>query len=281
VITARTRVYGLIGHPVRHSLSPAMYNELFDRYGIDAVYLAFDVPPARAERVADAIRTLDLVGVNLTVPFKEQVLPQLDDMTVAAEEAGAVNVVIHNGGALRGYNTDGEGLIRYLELQGLSLGGLRAVVLGAGGAGRAVASALLERGAASVAILNRTLSRAVVARGALERRFGHHELSALPLRPETFAQAAAGAHLVVNCTSGDGARAVSALDPAVLSPGATWVDINYWMPDPPQQAACAALGLHFHTGLGMLVHQASLAFELFTGHPVEVPVLEAIIRERG
>ncbi|RME28554.1 MAG: shikimate dehydrogenase, partial [Deltaproteobacteria bacterium] len=109
MISARTRVFGLVGHPVRHSLSPAMYNELFQRYGLDAVYVAFDVDPTRAEAVADAVRTLGLVGVNLTVPFKERVLPALDHMTVAAEEAGAVNVVIHVGGTLTGYNTDGEG----------------------------------------------------------------------------------------------------------------------------------------------------------------------------
>jgi shikimate dehydrogenase len=278
VISARTRVYGLIGHPVRHSLSPAMYNELFERYGLDAVYLAFDVDPDRAERVADAVRTLDLVGVNLTVPFKERVLPELDQATVAAEEAGAVNVLIQQDGALKGYNTDGEGLVRYLGQVGLDMAGRRAVILGAGGTGRAVASALLDRDAAGVVILNRTLSRAHLAVTALERRFGHVDLRAGPLSAAAFADVAPQADLVVNCTAGDGARVVATLDPHALRPGATWVDVNYWMDEPPLRQACRDHGVSFHTGLGMLVHQAALAFELFTGHPVEAPVLEEILR---
>lgn len=280
MISARTRVFGLIGHPVRHSLSPAMYNELFRRYGLDAVYVAFDVSPERAEDVAAAVRTLDLVGVNLTVPFKELVLPELDHMTVAAEEAGAVNVVVHVGGTLTGYNTDGEGLVRYLESQDRPVGGARAVILGAGGTGRAVASALLDRGATRVVLLNRTLSRAIRAVGALQRRFGHVDLEARPLTEVAFADAAAQADLVVNCTAGGGADVIAGLDPTALRPGSTWVDVNYWMHGPPLQAACVEHGLHFHTGLGMLVHQGALAFELFTGHPVEAPVLEAIIRDR-
>ncbi len=278
MIGARTRLYGLIGHPVRHSLSPAMYNELFQRYGQDAVYLAFDVDPGRAGRVAEAVRTLDLAGVNLTVPFKEAVLPELDRMTVAAEEAGAVNVLTQKGGVLMGFNTDGEGLVRHLEEHGVPIEGRRALILGAGGTGRAVASALLDRDAAGVVLLNRTVQRAEAAVGALSRRFGHVLLDAAPLSPAAFASYAPQADLVVHCTAGGGAELVASLDPSLLPGSATWIDVNYWMPDPPQQAACDALGIRFHTGLGMLVHQAALAFELFTGNPVEAEDLARILK---
>lgn len=278
MIGARTRLYGLIGHPVRHSLSPAMYNELFQRYQQDAVYLAFDVDPARAGAVAEAVRTLDLAGVNLTVPFKERVLPDLDRMTVAAEEAGAVNVLVQKGGLLMGFNTDGEGLVRYLEEQGVPIEGRRALILGAGGTGRAVASALLDREAAGVVLLNRTLARAENAVAMLARRFGHHELQAAPLDGEGFARFAPRADLIVHCTAGEGAQRVAALPASALKPGAAWVDVNYWMPDPPLREACARAGVAFHTGLGMLVHQAALAFELFTGNPVEAEDLARILR---
>ena len=117
-VSGATRVYGLIGHPVRHSLSPGMYNTLFARFDIDAVYVAMDVHPADAHKVADAVRALNVVGVNLTVPFKEAVIPHLDRLTVAAEEAGAVNVVTAVDGTLTGYNTDGEGFIRSLAEEG-------------------------------------------------------------------------------------------------------------------------------------------------------------------
>jgi len=241
-----------------------MYNTLFDRFGIDAVYVALDVHPDDADQVVDAIRVLDLVGVNLTVPFKERIMPHLDRHTVAAQEAGSVNVVTAVDGTLTGYNTDGEGFIRSLaEEGGPDIPGLSVVVLGAGGAARAVASTLIDRGAGQIQMLNRTQARAEAAAAALPG-----DIIVGPLTPERFAVAAAGAQLVVNCTSGPAAASILALDPTVLADGASWVDINYWMPDPPLQAACVAAGVRFHDGLGMLAHQGALAFELFTGHPV-------------
>ncbi len=263
-VTGATRVYGLIGHPVRHSLSPGMYNTLFERFGIDAVYVALDVHPDDASGVAAAIRTLDFVGVNLTVPFKEQVMPDLDRCTQAATEAGAVNVVTAVDGTLTGYNTDGEGFVRSLaEEGGPPIPGCRAVVLGAGGAARAVASSLIERGAAKVQILNRTVARAEAAASALPG-----SVAAGSLDPEGFVKAASGAQLVINCAAGPAAERIAALDPRVLADGACWVDINYWMANPPLRAECAAAGVRFHEGIGMLAHQGALAFELFTGHPV-------------
>jgi len=254
-----------------------MYNELFRRTGIDAVYVAFDVHPDRADEVARAVRVLDLVGVNLTVPFKERVVPHLDRVTVAASEAGAVNTVIQVEGTLTGYNTDGEGLVRSLEATGGSLRGRRVVILGAGGTARAVASALLDRGVASVSFFNRTVARAEAAIGALKGQLTAASLRAWPLSPQAFAEGAEGADLVVNCTSGPAAPLVASLDASLLAGGADWVDANYWMEEPPQRARCEALGHRFHEGHAMLMHQGALAFELFTGHPVEVSELRDIL----
>ncbi|RME23861.1 MAG: hypothetical protein D6798_12595, partial [Deltaproteobacteria bacterium] len=178
---------------------------------------------------------------------------------------------------LTGYNTDGEGLVRFLEARGVGLRDRRAVILGGGGTGRAVSSALLDRGARGVTILNRTLSRAITAVRALEGRFSHADLDAGPLTPSAFAEVARGADIVVNCTAGGAAPTIASLDPSVVSRDGVWVDVNYWMADPPLRARCAELGLRFETGLGMLVHQGALAFELFTGHPVEAEVLQGII----
>jgi shikimate dehydrogenase len=277
-VSARTRVFGLVGHPVRHSLSPDMYNTLFRRYGLEAVYVCFDVDPRQARGVADAVRTLGLAGVNLTVPFKETCLPYLDTLTKAAQEAGAVNVVTHVDGALQGYNTDGEGLMRSLEDDaGLALDGIEAVVVGTGGSGRAVAAALLDRGARRIALLNRTVSRAHQAAEVLTRGFPDAHIEPGPLDPRTFDRLAEGAALVVNCTAGDAAPRIAALRPDVLGPASTWVDINYWMDDPPHRNRCADLGHRFLTGHGMLGHQAALAFELFTGHPVQPDAVLAIL----
>lgn len=279
-ITGHTRVFGLVGHPVRHSLSPAMYNTLFERFGIDAVYLAFDVHPNQADRVADMVRIMDLAGVNLTVPFKEAVLPALDHATEASWEAGAVNVVTQMEGSLMGYNTDGEGFVRSLtEEGGPSPKGIHAVILGAGGAARAVASGLLDRGADRITFLNRTTSRAEAAAETLSSTHQSAAYAVGDLSPKAFESMANAAQLVVNCTSGPARETVAEFDPRVLNQEASWVDINYWMTDPPCEAKVADCGRRFHNGLGMLAHQGALAFELFTGYPATGAELRAFLME--
>ena len=276
-ISGRTRVFGLIGHPVKHSLSPAMHTAQFARLGLDAVYLGFDVHPDRADQVADAIRTLDLAGVNLTAPFKERVIPHLDRLTIAAEEAGAVNVIVNVGGHLTGYNTDGEGLVQDLARRlGWRPGGAACVVLGAGGAGRAVAASLGAADAREVVLVNRTFARAATACEHLARSMPHIPFRPMPLDPAVLNAAAPRFDLVVNCL-GPGAEAlVRAIDVDALPASSVWCDINYWMDEPPRVAACAARGLRTLDGLGMLLHQGALSFELFTGHPVPVEELESV-----
>jgi shikimate dehydrogenase len=278
VITGRTRVYGLVGNPVRHSLSPAMHNELFRRQRIDAIYVAFDVPGDRAGAVAGAVRTLGLAGVNLTVPFKERVLPELDDLSATARVAGAVNVVIREADRLVGYNTDGEGYLRALQEElGRTPAGAHAIVLGAGGTGRAVAAALAAHGAVEVRLLNRTRARAESACAALADAFPTVRFVPGGLDRDGFGPAAERADLVVNCTSGGGAAAVAALDVSGLRRGAAWTDANYWMADPPQLAACAARGIRIQRGIGMLMHQGALSFAHFAGVPVDVDTIRGVL----
>jgi shikimate dehydrogenase len=258
-----------------------MHNALFARFGLDGVYLAFDVHPDRAEQVASAIRTLDLVGVNLTVPFKERVVPLLDRRTQAVEEAGAANVVTNVDGWLTGYNTDGEGLVRSLEEEcDWRPAGRRCLVLGAGGAGRAVAASLAAGGAARVCILNRTVARARRATEHLARFSPQVAFSAGALSAQVMAAEAPQTDLVVNALGGGARDAVASLDIGPLPRESLWVDINYWMADPPQTAACAARGVQFVNGMGMLIHQGALSFELFTGHPIEPAELRRILGAR-
>jgi shikimate dehydrogenase len=280
-VTGATRLFGLVGHPVRHSLSPAMHNRLFAALGIDAVYVAFDVAPDRAGAVADAIRTLDVHGCNLTVPFKGAVFGHLDRVTRAAEEALAANVIIQHHGFLTGYNTDGEGFVRsYEEELGPLPAGCRAVVLGSGGAGRAIAAALADRGAERIVLLNRSVEQAEDAAAHLRRYFPGVHLEAGPLTRTGFVHAARGAHLAVNCTAGPARAMIEAMPvPEALPRTAPWCDINYWMPAPPHVAALRAEGRPTLEGLGMLVHQGALSFELFTGLPVGTPMLRALLTD--
>lgn len=278
MITGRTRIFGLIGHPVRHSLSPAMHNELFRQHRIDALYAAFDVPPSEAPSLARAVRTLGLAGVNLTVPFKEAVLPELDALAPEAAVAGAVNVVIRVDGALVGHNTDGQGYIHALRAElGVDPAGRSAAILGAGGTARAVASALAQHGCVAVTLFNRTVARAEAACAALARAWPGTRFDAAPLEPAAVDRVLAGVDLVVNCTSGGAVAAVAALDVRALRPGSVWTDANYWMTEPPQLVRCAGRGVRIQRGIGMLVHQGAESFRLFTGVAVDPDTVRGVL----
>ena len=275
VVDGSTRVFALVGHPVKRSLSPAMHNELFRRRGVNAIYVALEVDPSAAESVPAAVRTLGLGGVNLTVPFKERVIPLLDELHPGAAAAGAVNVVVNRSGRLIGHNTDGEGYVRALqEEMGVGPEGKDVGILGAGGTGRAVAAAVGARGARSVTLYNRTLDRAERAVAALREGFPATHFEARPLEKAAFDQAH---QLVVNCTAAAAGEVVQALPIEQLRPGSIWTDANYYLADPPQLAACAARGIRVQRGIGMLMHQGALSFTLFTGAPVGVEAIRGVL----
>lgn len=278
MITGQTRVFGLIGHPVRHSLSPAMHNELFRRRKIDGVYAAFDVAPGRAGGVASAIRTLGLSGVNLTVPFKEAVMADLDGYSSSAGVAGAVNVVVVQNGELIGYNTDGVGYLRALKEElGADVSGRAIAILGAGGTARAIAAALAADGAVSVTFFNRTMARAEAACAALGGAFSGVRFQAAPLAAGAFRLYSPSFDIVVNCTGGGAVETVAGFDVRGLRAGAIWSDVNYWMPDPPQLVACAGRGVRIQRGIGMLVHQGAESFRLFTGVAVDGDTVRGVL----
>lgn len=279
MITGRTRVFALVGHPIRHSLSPAMHNELFRRLGIDAVYVPLDAPPERAASVGESIRALGLAGCNLTVPFKEAVLPSLDALSESAECAGAVNVVVSEGGRLVGHNTDGAGYLAALreELR-VEVAGRRCAILGAGGTGRAIAAALAGAGVAEVCLFNRTRHRAEAAISRLAPRFPHVRFTAADLTAAAFTSAPWS--VVVNCLSGPGLPALEGFGVAHLprgESGAVWTDANYWLADPPLLAACAAHGVRIQRGIGMLMHQGARSFELFSGRSVSADTIRGVL----
>ena len=279
MITAQTQLYGLIGHPVRQSLSPAMYNALFTKFGIDAVYLAFDVRPSEADRVADMVRVMGLVGVNLTVPFKELVMTDLDECTTAASEAGAVNVVTQIEGVLMGYNTDGEGFVRSLEEEnGPDPKGIHAVILGAGGAARAIGVECALAGAAHITVVNRSADRGnelvtllndkTPVTAVLESWDGDYTVPA-------------GTDVVINATSiglAD-AEAKLALDLDSLTAEMVVADV---IPNPPRTQLvrdAEAKGCTVIDGLGMLVNQGITGIEYWTGETVDGNVMRARLEE--
>lgn len=257
--SAGTLVAGVIGDPVRHSRSPAILNAAFEAAGLDWTYVAFEVPAGSAAAAVDAMRVLGLVGLSVTMPHKEAVIAGLDALDPAAESLGAVNCIERRDGRLIGHNTDGAGFVSALRSERFAPEGSRCVVLGAGGAARAVVLALHEAGAADIAVVNRTADRAAQA-AALAGDAGR----AAP--PDGLAAELRAADLLVNATPvGMGPNASSPVEPGIMHEGLFVSDLIYH-PDPsPLMVAAASAGARSCGGLGMLVGQAAEAFRIWTG----------------
>jgi shikimate dehydrogenase len=266
-LSGQTRLAGVIGAPVRHSLSPAMHNAAFEALGFDWAYLAFEVAPGRARDAVVGMRALGIEGLSVTMPHKTDVAFAVEGCTTAASRLQAVNTVRRVAdGRLEGHNTDGDGFLASLRDAGVDPAGRRVVLLGAGGAGRALALALGRAGAAEVAVVNRSPHPAATAAG----------LAGPAGRVGTAADVAT-ADLVVNATPigmGDGAGALP-LDPALLHRDQVVADIVMYPLETALLRAARAAGATAVDGLGMLVHQAALAFTLWTGATAPVAVMRA------
>ncbi len=263
---AGLRLAVVIGRPVDHSLSPAIHNAAFEALGLDWQYFAVSVPEHHAPDAIDAMRAVPFAGMSVTMPHKAAVAQLVDTRTPIAAALGAVNCVWWRGEELVGDNTDGAGFVDALRHdEGWDPAGRRAVVIGAGGAARAVVWALADAGAREVVVVNRTAERAEAA-AALAGTVGRTG------PPE----AASDADLVVNATSvGMGEDPAVPLDPELLGSGQLVVDLVY---EPPATAfirAARARGAVAVNGLGMLIHQAAHAFRRWTGEDPPVEVMSA------
>lgn len=264
--SATTRLAGVIGDPIRHSLSPALHNAAFRALDLDWAFLAFEVPEGEADGAIAGVRALGIDGLSVTKPHKAAVVPLMDRLSPTAERLGAVNAVVRRGTELVGENTDGQGFLDALRVDhGFDPAGRRCVIRGAGGAGRAVILALAGAGATDIV---------VVAGRSVEKAEAGAALAG-PAGRVGKVEEAADADLVVNATSlgmaGEPAQAV--VDPALLGAGQLVVDLVY--PFTPFVEAARLRGATAVNGLGMLVHQAGHAFRLWTGEPAPLEAMSA------
>lgn len=268
-IDATTRVTGIIGWPVSHSLSPAMHNAAFAATGLNWIYVGFPVPPGR---VSDAIRgfaSVGVAGINVTIPHKQEVLACCSGVSPAVDAIGAANTLIPDGdGGFRAENTDADGFLRALDEDGpLDLDGASVLLIGAGGAARAVAYAVRSRGG-RLLVANRTPARAAELADEVVA-FTSADLSA----------AAESAALIVNATSlGMGSDTPPAELPlAALGPQHVVNDLVYRPGGTPWLAAARERGARTVDGLGMLLHQGAAAFEHWTGVPAPVEAMRTAL----
>jgi shikimate dehydrogenase len=266
-VEAHRRV-GLIGDPVEHSLSPAFQQPAFDALGLDIRYELWPTPlAALPARLAD-LRAGRALGANVTVPHKEAVFSAVDDASLVARRAGAVNTIIPRDGRLYGENTDVHGFVVPLRERGFDFGTAAAVVAGAGGAARGIVVALLDAGIGRVTIVNRTLARAEAIRSALDDA----RIAVAPLAAAR--DAAVGADLLINATSLGWGSEQLPVDPSVfdaLAPDAIAYDLT--SRETLFLRAATAVGRPTIDGLPMLVHQGARSFELWTGRDAPLDVM--------
>lgn len=261
----------MIGFPLSHSLSPAMHNRALSVLGLEGGYLALETSEAElAGRMAQVRR--QFLGVNVTVPHKENVIAFLDELSPEAQAIGAVNTVLNQQQRLTGFNTDAPGFLKGLEHAGVAVGGKRALVLGAGGAARAVVYALRQAGARAQ-VANRTRQRA-------RELAGEFAVAVVEFGGEEFQEAVNSAEILVNATSvGLEDKNASPLPAGLLPEHAVVVDIVYNPPVTKLMEDAMRKGLAVVGGLPMLVWQGALAFEIWTGRKAPVEEMFSAARE--
>ena len=277
MISGQTKVLGVIGDPVGHSSSPAMHNAAIHALGLDYVYVAFHVPASRVAEVGRAMRALQITGLNVTVPHKEEVMAELDEIADEAKAIGAVNTIHNDQGRLTGHNTDAHGIIISLAVDGgLERLPPRVVLLGAGGAARAILYALLHRDEVeSISLLNRTATRAEQLAAQLDP--SAHKVTVGTL---TDCGCVREAGLLINATSigmQPDAGHSPVTDPGCLHSGLVVLDIVYRPLNTLLLQQAKEAGARTVDGLGMLVHQGARALELWTGQQAPVDVMRQAI----
>ncbi len=273
-----TQRLGIIGYPIGHSISPIFQQAALDHLGIDATYEKWEVTPEGVGDFVNGLRVPDSLGINITVPHKQAVIPFLDEVDEWATAAGAVNTIVNHDGHLSGHNTDGPGFLRALLVEtGYDPKGTRALVLGAGGAARGILLALARGGVDSMVIANRTLERAeTLAKLAKDNGV---KSEAISLSGDALTDAASDADLIVNCTTvgmSHGPDEHSSPVAAAQIPATAIVnDVVYTPLITPILKEAAAAGATALGGLHMLVYQGVLSFQMWTGVDAPVDVMLA------
>lgn len=273
----RARIAGIIGYPLKHSLSPVFQQAAFDFYGMPVRYEAWETLRENLAHVIGGLRDDSCVGANVTMPYKEAVVPYLDDVDADAVEIGAVNTIVNREGRLLGFNTDAEGFARSLAEAGYTGADKTVVVLGAGGAARAVGVSLLRMGANSITFVNRDRSRAQRLVDDLSRLSGDCDLAIGDHDRITLGGLLPRCDVIVNATT-VGMKHGQAPDrsplPADLIPSdALVVDLVYNPPLTRLLAEASERGARVVNGVSMLVYQGAASFELWTGKRAPVGLM--------
>lgn len=286
MISGYTALYGLVAHPAHHSLSPMIHNLGFKQHQIDARYLVFD-SQARPQDVAKAIRTLGVAGVNLSMPYKQSLVPLMDELMPTAQLVGAINTVALRSGKLVGTNTDGDGFWRALQKRYPNLASQQIVILGGGGAALAVIEAAARYGVATIQVFKRQNTTYAAVEQRLAKIANHHSMSIVLHNyadEQVLQQALSNADCVINATN---LGMVNTPGLPMAAPLIGQIPMTCLVADliyAPRQTAflqlAARSGHPIQNGIGMLVEQAALSFQFWTGQVLQTdPIYHALTKE--
>jgi shikimate dehydrogenase len=270
------KIYGVIGHPIGHSMSPMMHNDAFKQLGLDYYYHAFDVEPTKLSETVDAMKLLGIAGFNVTIPHKVTIIEYLDEIDDEAKEIGAVNTVKNDNGRLTGYNTDGRGFFLSLKrLIGEDQLNNNMLIIGAGGAARGILAALARSGFGKVDVANRTVAKAEYLLDQVRNNNSNG-------KPLSLGQAEAELKkydVVINTTSVGMSPNVNDIPLSLdnMKPGTVLSDIIY----NPLETNWLKIGRQKHAivqnGVGMFAGQGAIAFEIWTGMKPDIKRMEEIV----
>jgi len=278
---AQTHIFGIYGYPITHTLSPPMQNAAFRAYNLNSVYIPFEIDTAFLKNAVSSIIPLGIKGINVTIPHKETIIPFLDSIDDEARKIGAVNTIEVFSGRLIGHNTDGKGYLASLAALDINLKGQRVLMIGAGGAAKGVAVAVLSSGISELILMVRHLNRGKALAGQLAALFPDVPIKAVRMnaRRRPF-QRKACPTLLINCTP----LGMNQEDPVPFP--LAWIeghwivsDLVYRPAETPLLSAAKKVGALTVSGVGMLLHQGALAFEIWTRKKAPLSIMKDALKE--
>lgn len=273
------KLFGVMGDPIAHSMSPVMHNDLFDHYRIDAAYVPFHVSKGNLEAAVNGLRAIRVAGFNVTVPYKTEIMDLLDEIDPLAKAIGAVNTVVNKEGKLVGYNTDGRGFVRGLKEQLSTLADKKVLMIGAGGAAKAIYFSMAEAGVQKIALYNRTPAKAEELRNSCP-----FQVETEVFDKEQAEEQLADYDLLIQTTSIGMAPNIdeSPLLLKEVKSGSLASDIIYNPLETKFLREASSAGARIQNGIEMFVYQGALAFEIWTGiFPDTVRMKENVLKQLG
>lgn len=281
-ISGKTKLIALIGNPIEHSKSPYMHNLSFKSLNLDYVYIAFNIEKELVKKAVESMRVLGSRGFNITMPYKEEVMKYLDEIEEDAKLIGSVNTVLNDKGKLIGYNTDGKGFIKALDERGVKYKGEKMVIIGAGGAAKAIAVELALKGVKEIVIVNRTIERAKSIEDIINTNIQKNKARSLVLEEGTLKEELRDAKVLINTTSIGMEKTIdkSAVKNIDIFHKDLFVSDIIYNPlktkflSKGEEAGCRTMN-----GLDMLIYQGAIAFKIWTGKDMPLEVIEKMQNE--